>query len=217
MKSIKSIMPESALAASERGFFVGLGADGLSATHQTDEIAGVLRRAVCAAAAASFTPSLHQSISKKGLEAVKADSGLSDSDGPGWTWKGCRPSPGRTSPRPPHRPITDPRASDNADPNCRTSAVGSDCAPWGREDRPWDAARRDVLGHRPHSPVTGETGKGYRTFHRPGGSRTRLYRTGGKGKSRTDNPVPPPPAPRRAAPALKEMFGLCSQSAVSSL
>ena len=217
MKSVKSIMPKSALAASERGPADGLGADGLSATHQRDEIAGALRWAVCAAAAASFTPSLHQSISKKGLEAVKADSGLSDSDGPGWTWKGCRPSPGRTSPRPPHRPITNPRASDNADPNCRTSAVGSDCAPWGREHRPWDAASRDVLGHQPHSPVTGETGKGYRTNPRPGGSRTRRYRTGGKEKSRTDNPVPPPPAPRRAAPALKGMLGFCLSSVSSGL
>jgi hypothetical protein len=63
---------KSPLAASERGSADGLTAVGLFVTHQTDGIAGAGRGAVPLSAVLSSTSSVHQSISKQGLEEENA-------------------------------------------------------------------------------------------------------------------------------------------------
>lgn len=145
------------LALSERGPADGLMADGLCATHQTARNAGAVRRVVLLAALLSSTPSVHQSISKQGLEAENEGLGLSESDGPGWTQPGCPRSPGRMVPAwCPRRPIT-PRAPENlyesgmsrpGNAGRTPDRIISHDAPClgSTQNRPWDAASRDIPG-----------------------------------------------------------------------
>lgn len=190
------------VAASERGPADGLMAVGLFATHQTARIAG----AVLPSAVPSLTSSSPSVQQKEGLEAKKGDSGLSESDGPGWTQQGCPRAPGRMDAAcHPRRPITSPapegpiskfgacmdhprhRTDDPLVESDRpgTSPLGS--CHWGFKAP--GASARPGAGHSGGTAQrVAQRQHSYRTSHpQPSGSRTRRYRAGGWGDKKKPN------------------------------
>lgn len=180
--SISPIRTKSAIAASERGSIDGLMDVGLCATHQTDEIAAGAGRGVRRASVLFFnsiSPSVQQ---KAGIGSREGGfGGCWSSDGPDGLRDGVRPSPGRSTPRQPNRPVSDLRAPDNGmkevwdappgsaelpalcypsshqPPKPRTSALGR-CQP--RSSRtlgpisPTGRKRPAAIGRRPlHTPL----------------------------------------------------------------
>lgn len=143
----------------------------------------------------SSTPSVHQFNRNRGIEEKEGESWLLGSDGLRWTYP---PSPGRITPRPPHRPLSDVRAPDNLNPHSRRSAGGSDRPTVARECRACGAASRDLPGPWGQSPVTGETGQSYKTT-----SPSSRYRT----TNRT---------PNRYGRGSEKKIGICTDTTPSS-
>lgn len=135
---------------------------------------------------------------------------------------GC--SPGRITPRKPHRPITNLRAPENLYESGMSRPGNAGRTPdriinhdapclGGAANRPWDAASRDLPGLNAPGENRGRMPKAISDVQRPArGSRTRRYRTRGEGvREKVRNLSGYHPLQPHGGQALPccGMFGIC--------